>query len=71
MGLLEMFKREPTSRVRMILSVDEFVAGQVYDIPVEVADRFIVRGYAAGTMSRVYSPEELSRMHANHQVVTL
>jgi hypothetical protein len=71
MGLLEMFRREPTSRVQMILSVDEFAAGQQYDVPVEVADRFILRGYASGNISRVYSPEEMSRMHVNHQVVTL
>jgi len=71
MGLLDMFRREPTSRVHMILSVDEFVAGHNYDIPVEVADRFIVRGYASGTLSREYSTDELTALNRNHQVVTV
>jgi len=71
MGLLSMFRRGPVSRVRMIASVDEFVAGEQYDIPVEVADRFIVRGYAEGQLSREYSAEEHAALHSNHQVVTL
>jgi phosphoribosylaminoimidazole-succinocarboxamide synthase len=54
----------------MLLSVDEYVAGELYDIPVEVADRFIIRGYATGDLSREYSPEERTLLHQNHQVVT-
>lgn len=69
MGLTAMFRREPRTRVRMLLSVDEFVAGECYDISVEVADRFIIRNYAEGQLSREYSADEQSAMHANHQVV--
>jgi len=69
MGLLDMFRREPTSRVKMALSVDEFPAGEQFDLPVELADRFIIRGYAEGILSREYTPEEKSALHANHQVV--
>lgn len=71
MGLLQHFKREPVTRVRMVNSVDEFVAGEQYDIPVEVADRFIVRGYAEGSLSRDYSEDERAALHANHQVVNV
>lgn len=71
MGLLDKFRREPRSRVQMILSVDEFVAGEQYDIPVEVADRFIVRGYAEGQLSREYSAEETNLMHSNSQTVQI
>jgi hypothetical protein len=55
----------------MLLSVDEYVAGEQYDIPVEVADRFIIRGYAAGTLSREFSGDERRVLHQNHQVVNL
>jgi hypothetical protein len=71
MGLLDLFKREPTSRVTMILSVDQFPAGESFDLPVEVADRFIIRGYATGDLSREYTPEEQSALHRNHQVVNV
>jgi hypothetical protein len=70
-GLLNHFRREPVARVHMVNSVDEFVAGESYDIPVEVADRFIIRGYATGQLSREYSPEEHAALHANHQVVSI
>jgi phosphoribosylaminoimidazole-succinocarboxamide synthase len=70
MGLMDRFRREPVSRVHMVNSVDQFVAGEQYDIPVEVADRFIIRGYATGSLSREYSAEEHSALHANHQVVS-
>jgi hypothetical protein len=69
MGLRDWFRREPTSRVRMILSVDEWPAGEQFDLPVEVADRFIIRGYAEGELSREYSPAEQNAMHANSQTV--
>lgn len=70
MGLLEkLWRREPHARVRMILSVGELPAGEQFDLPVEVADRFIIRGYAEGQLSREYSPEEKTALHQNHQVV--
>ena len=69
MGLLDRFRREPTSRVLMRVSVDEFPAGEQFDLPVEVADRFIIRGYAEGELSREYDADERNAMHANSQVV--
>lgn len=71
MSLLDLFRREPHSRVRMLVSVDEFPAGEQFDIPVEAADRFIIRGYATGILSREYGPEESAAMHSNHQIVGL
>lgn len=71
MGLLDRFKREPTIRVHMLLSVDEFPAGENFDLPVEVADRFIIRHYAEGELSREYTTEERNAMHANSQVVSV
>jgi hypothetical protein len=71
MGLRDMFRREPTLRVHMLLSVDEFPAGESFDLPVEVADRFIIRGYAEGELSREYSAEERNAMHSNSQVVSV
>jgi hypothetical protein len=70
-GLLDLFRREPHSRVLMVLSVDQFAAGESYDIPAPVADRFIIRGYAQGQLSREYSPEERAALHSNHQVVNV
>lgn len=65
-----LFKNDdPTSRVTMINSVDNYVAGETYDLPVTVADTFIARGYCKGSMSRMYTNAELTAMHANHQVV--
>jgi hypothetical protein len=71
MGFFDLFKREPTARVLMLLSVDQFPAGESFDLPVEVADRFIIRGYASGELSREYSEEELVALHRNHQVVNI
>ena len=72
MGLIDRFRREPRSRVRMLLSVGEHEAGEAYDVPVPVADRWIARGYAEGDMSRHYAPEELAALRGNDtQVVKL
>lgn len=72
MGLMDRLglRREPTSRVRMLVSVDVYVAGEQYDIPVELADRFIARGYVDGSLSRDYLPDELAALRGNPQVVT-
>lgn len=71
MGLRDMFRREPTTRVQMTVSVDtDHVAGESYDVPVEVADRYIARGYATGTMSREYDEHELPALRGNPQTVT-
>lgn len=69
MSLFDKFRREPTIRVHMLVSVDEFPAGENFDLPVDVADRFIIRHYATGDLSREYTAEEKNAMHANSQVV--
>jgi hypothetical protein len=62
-------KDDPNMRIVMINSVDDYVAGVTYDLPTAVADTFIVRGYAKGTLSRDYSTDELTAIYANpHRV---
>jgi hypothetical protein len=55
----------------MLVSVDAHIAGEKYDIPVESADKYIVRGYAKGDLSRDYSPEEIHALSVNSQVVSI
>jgi hypothetical protein len=61
----------PVARVRMIASVDSHVAGEQYDLPLEIADRYIVRGYAEGNLSREFSDDEMLALRGNPQVVGL
>lgn len=63
--------REPRSRVRMIASVGEFVAGEAYDVPASTADQWIARGYADGDFSRPYSEDELPALRGNVQTVSV
>ena len=55
----------------MINSVDEYAAGQDYDIDEETGDRFILAGYADGALSRAYNEKERSERNADNQVVDL
>jgi len=57
--------------VRMINSVDEYVAGEEIDLDPEVADRFILRGYAEGELSKEFSDSERAAVEGEHQVVNL
>ncbi len=61
----------PTARVVMIASVDQHVAGEKYDLPIEVADRFIIRGYAEGNLSREFSEDEIVALKGNGQTVSV
>jgi len=45
-------------RVKMLNSVDEYVAGEDYDLDDETSDRFIVLGYAEGLTSHDLTHEE-------------
>ena len=58
-------------RVKMVNSVDEYVAGEEYDLDDETSDRFVMLGYADGTLSRDYSLEELAAERAKHQSVAI
>jgi hypothetical protein len=53
----------------MINSVDEYVAGEDYDLDDEIADRFIILGYAKGELSRDYSIEERQELLGGNQEV--
>ena len=55
--------------VTMINSVDEYVAGEQYDLDPETADRFVLKGYALGDVSRDYTPEEIEALNALDQGV--
>ena len=49
---------DPTIRVYMTHSVGDFVAGEAYDLPVELADDWLIKGYATGKKSREFTEEE-------------
>lgn len=57
--------------VRMINSVDEFVAGEEVDLPDGLADRFVLLGYAEGSLSRDYSDDERNEIGRGHQSVSV
>lgn len=73
MGLLERLgiRSSDNTRVKMLVSVDSHVAGEQYDLPKELSDRYIIRGYAEGDLSRPYDAEERQAMAVNSQVVGL
>lgn len=54
----------------MIHSVDEYVAGEEYEIPDEEANRFVVLGYAEGDQPAL-SDEERAAIEATNQAVSL
>jgi len=47
----------------------EYLEGEDYDLPEETADAWIVKGYASGTPSRVYSEAEIDAFTSNDQRV--
>ena len=57
--------------VTMINSVDDHVAGTEIELPDELADLFILKGYATGELSRDYDPSERAEIAGEHQVVNL
>jgi len=57
--------------VKMINSVDEHPAGIELDLPDELADLFIIKGYAEGELSRDYDEGERAEILTDHQVVGL
>jgi hypothetical protein len=57
-------------KVTMINSVGKYVAGEEYEIEDSEADRFIILGYAEGTLSREPSDEERAAIEATHQAVS-
>ena len=55
----------------MINSVGEYPAGEEVELEDELADRYILRGYAEGTTSREYSSEEIQAHLDDVQTVGL
>ena len=56
--------------VQMINSVDDHVAGTEIDLPAELADLFILKGYATGELSRDYEQAERAEILKDHQTVS-
>jgi hypothetical protein len=57
-------------KVKMINSVDDHVAGTEIELPDELADLFILKGYAEGQLSRDYDESERVEILTDHQVVS-
>ena len=57
------------TKVHMILSVDNHVAGKNYRLPKEKADDYIIKQYASGKLSRPYSDVEVADKTRTTQVV--
>jgi hypothetical protein len=55
--------------IRMVNSVDEHAAGTEIELPDELADLFIIKGYAEGVLSRDYDDSERAEILADHQRV--
>ena len=65
-----MFRR---TKVTMRCSVNEppLIAGKTYRLKRDVADKLILRGYASGELSRVYTGDEANALRGTPQVVRL
>lgn len=59
------------TEVTMINSVGEHVAGTKVKLDPAEADRFILRGYAEGELSREYSDEERNAHRSETQEVSI
>ncbi len=59
------------TKVTLLNSVAENAAGQTIDLDPATADRWILLGYAEGTLSRAYNHEEVEEITADQQVVVL
>jgi len=55
--------------VTMVNSVDDYVAGEQYEIDDATAERFVVLGYALGDIGRDLSPEEIAAAAEGHQAI--
>jgi hypothetical protein len=57
--------------VTMVNSVGEHVSGEEVELDDEVADRFVLMGYAEGELSREYTDEEREALRADTQEVNV
>lgn len=58
------------SRIRMVNSVGEYVAGEEYDLDDETSDRFLALGYAEGRVAGVYTSQEWEQFAATQKEST-
>ena len=59
------------SKVKLIHSVGEHVAGEEIELPDDEADRYVVLGYAEGQLSRDYDEQEQQALLATRQEVNV
>jgi hypothetical protein len=57
------------TRVHMLVSVNERAAGTRHRLPRELADQYILKGYATGKLTRPYSEQERVALTFNSQTV--
>lgn len=77
MPIRHRFRRGPQPQLTLIafsvsLSDPElgaFEAGKAYKVPASKADEWIIKGYAAGELSREYSDEERKHFRSQNQVI--
>ena len=58
-------------RVSMLVSVGSHVAGREYRLSADLADSYIIKGYAEGVLSRDFSNDELNALRGQVQIVRL
>ena len=60
-------------KVAMVASVNEppLVAGKTYRLKTAQADALVLKGYAKGDLSRVYTGDEANALRSNSQTVSL
>lgn len=60
------------TRVKMVASVGgRHVAGRKYWLPKAEADKYIIRRYAEGKLSRVFSEDEKAELRSNMQSLSV
>lgn len=58
-----------TMNTPMNIHGTEYLEDQEYALPEEMADAWIIRGYASGTTSRAFSGSEIDALTSNDQKV--
>lgn len=60
------------TRVKMLASVGgQHVAGRKYWLPKMEADKYVIRGYASGKLSRHYTQPEMAELRANNTTIQI
>lgn len=59
------------TQITMVNSVDDYAAGKTYTLEPQLADSFILKGYATGELSRDYTEDEQAALRSNMQTVAV